>query len=63
MSRHTLVTGIRWFRYVPFRYVEAYKAVGWTYDGSIMHAPHGFYSVLMEWRGVGDPLNPKVFEP
>ena len=54
---------IRWFRYVPFRHVEAFTACGWKYDGKIMHAPHGCYSVLMEWRGVGDPPNPKFFEP
>ena len=54
---------IRWFRYVPFRYVAAYEACGWVWDGGIMHAPHGCYAVLMEWCGLGDPPDPKFFEP
>lgn len=51
---------IRWFRYVPFRLVWAYEIVGWTYDGSIMHAPHGCYGVIMDWPGPGDPIEPEA---
>lgn len=45
----TAQTRTRIFRYVRFCDVDAYLGLGWYYDGSIMHAPHGAYAVILEW--------------
>jgi hypothetical protein len=48
----------RIFRYVRFRDVDAYIWLGWFYDGSIMHAPHGCYAVTLEWLCDCYPVEP-----
>lgn len=49
-----------WCRYVRLADVEAYSALGWAPVGSDpLHAPHGCYSILMEFVGAGDPVEPK----
>ena len=46
------------YRYVPYALIDRYMALGWTWDGEMMHAPHGCYAVLMEWEGDGEPPEP-----
>ena len=43
------MTRIRIFRYVGLSDIGAYLALGWHWDGSHMHMPHGAYSVVLEW--------------
>ena len=52
---------IRWFRYVPFRLIPDYLALGWDWDESAppLHAPHGCYAVICEWKGDGEPREPE----
>ena len=52
--------GERWFRHVPFADIAAFEGVGWLWDraAALLHAPHGCYSVLMEWGGPGEPTEP-----
>jgi hypothetical protein len=45
---------IIWLRYVPFRKIRAYEALGWVLD-----SPMSSYSVIMRWEGAGDPVEPK----
>jgi hypothetical protein len=45
---------ITWFRYVLHRDVAAREQQGWAVVADLGPV-HGFWSVLMEWRGFGDP--------
>lgn len=46
-------------RYVPVARVDEYCALGWRPDGSgPLHAPHGMFSVFLEWGGDGEPVDP-----
>lgn len=47
----------RIFRYVLHSRRMAYEAAGWIFSADL-GLPHGFYSVLMEWAGAGDPVEP-----
>ena len=50
----------RTFRYVKIRDIDAYLALGWFFDGDVMHMPHGVYSVIMEWLcSECPPIEPK----
>jgi hypothetical protein len=51
---------ISWHRYVRIEAIPAFLALGWEWDqdATPLHAPHGFYSVLMEWKGSGEPREP-----
>lgn len=51
---------IKWFRYVRFVDIPTYLALGWEWnpDEPPLHAPHGLYSVIMEWVGDGEPREP-----
>jgi len=53
---------ISWFRYVPIADIPAYLAIGWEWNPAAwpLHAPHGFYSVLMTWVGDGEPVEPRI---
>jgi hypothetical protein len=46
----------RIFRFVPHRLRDAYEALGWV--ASDLGPPHCFYSVLCEWMGDGEPVEP-----
>lgn len=48
---------IRWFQYVPHARVEAFQALGWVAKGPAPGA-HGEWSVVMEWKGAGEPPQP-----
>jgi hypothetical protein len=52
---------VRWFRYVPYRLIPDYMALGWDWDDQAppLHAPHGVYSVVMEYKRDGEPVEPK----
>jgi hypothetical protein len=50
---------VRVFRYVPLARIPEYLALGWTLDPAPLHPPHGFYRGLMEWRGDGEPIEPR----
>jgi hypothetical protein len=50
---------VSWHRYVPIERVAAYESLGWTIaPGPALHAPHGLYSIIMDWAGVGPPVEP-----
>ncbi len=51
---------IIWFRYVKFSDIPAYLALGWEWDGEPLHAPHGYYAALMEWKKLGPPREPEL---
>ena len=46
----------RIFKYVPHHLSAAYEAAGWIV--SDLGPPHCFYSVLCEWMGDGEPVEP-----
>jgi hypothetical protein len=48
---------IFWLRYVGHAERAAYEAAGWVHPADL-GAHHGRYSLLMEWRGAGDPPEP-----
>ena len=50
---------IRIFRYVGISDIGAYLVLGWHWDGASMHMPHGCYSVLLEFLGEGEPIEPE----
>lgn len=52
---------VRWFRYVLYKFIPDYVALGWEWDKNAapLHAPHGCYSVICEWKGEGEPIEPK----
>lgn len=43
-----------WFRYVRHADVSRREAEGWTLAGDL-GPTHGYWSVLMQWSGEGDP--------
>lgn len=45
---------MKWFRYVRHDDRAAFEAKGWKFS-AYLHAPHGRWSVLMEWGGEGEP--------
>ena len=45
----------RWFRYVRWLDVDAYRASGWTTCPLETVPSHDAYSTLMEWSGLGEP--------
>ena len=45
---------VQWFRYVRHAERAAYEARGWVFAADL-GLPHGAYSLLMEWRGEGEP--------
>ena len=51
----------RWFRYVKIEDIPRFMARGWEWDDreTPLHAPHGCYAVVMEWRGDGEPREPR----
>ena len=49
---------IIWFRDVKYNDIPAYLALGWEWDGKPLHAPHGEYAALLEWKGRGFPREP-----
>ena len=48
------------FRYVIHRLVPAYEALGWVATGLLTGTHHGHWSELMEWKGDGEPVEPKA---
>jgi hypothetical protein len=58
------VTGhISWSRFVRLHLIDAYLAQGWLPDGKgPLHAPHGEYSVWLNWPGPGEPPSPPALE-
>ena len=48
---------IYWTRYVLHAERDAYLALGWECRGPVV-GHHGIYSVLMIWRGPGEPPEP-----
>lgn len=49
-----------WFRYVPHSRVEAYTSLGWAEADRFGGTHHGHYSILMVWRGEGEPIEPET---
>jgi hypothetical protein len=50
----------RTFRYVPLARIPEFLALGWDWspDEPPLHQPHGSYSVIMEFVGDGEPVEP-----
>lgn len=49
----------RVFRFVPNEQVSDWSALGWAdYPEALKDTHHGVYSTLMEWVGVGEPVEP-----
>lgn len=48
----------RIFRYVRFAEIDAFLALGWYFDGDVMHMPHGAYAVTLEWLCDCFPIEP-----
>jgi hypothetical protein len=46
--------GMTWLRYVLHNEVPAFEAKGWVVVSGL-YGNHGHYSVLMEYRGEGEP--------
>lgn len=46
----------RIFRYVQFDRIPAYLAAGWDWEPA--EPPASAYSVIMEWLGPGEPVEP-----
>lgn len=46
---------IQWLRYVPHHLVGPMLAKGWTISDDMQGTHHGNYSVIMIWRGEGEP--------
>lgn len=47
-------------RTVSIDRVDEYLALGWVPDGQgPLHAPHGAYSVWLDWPGPGEPVEPE----
>ena len=44
-----------WLRYVPHGDVAAFEAKGWKRRAGLSGTHHGVFSVMMEWRGDGEP--------
>lgn len=51
--------GTSYFRYVPYERVPAYDAIGWRALDGLAGTAHGEFSVLCEWRGEGEPVEPR----
>lgn len=43
------------FRYVPHADVQRRMAEGWVVADDLAGTNHGWYSVLMQWQGAGEP--------
>ena len=58
MKSHPFLSGrdglISWFRYARHAAIPAFEAKGWAVSADL-GLPHSFYSVLMIWRGSGEP--------
>ena len=48
---------IQWLRYVVHSEIEKYKALGWEISDDLSGTSHGRWSVLMQWKGEGEPPN------
>lgn len=46
---------ISWFRYVPHDMVKDYVTKGWEIADTLADTKHGEFSVLMVWKGEGEP--------
>jgi hypothetical protein len=44
-----------WLRYVPHAEVPSYLAKGWEISDDFRDCHHGAHSVLMVWKGEGEP--------
>lgn len=44
-----------WLRYVTLENVGPLLAKGWTITDDLTSTHHGFYAVLMQWVGDGEP--------
>jgi len=44
-----------WLRYVPHAQMLLFLAKGWAIADELHGTNHGFYAVLMVWRGDHDP--------
>ena len=44
-------------RYIPHELRAAYEAIGWEWVAD-MPGHHAVWSVLMMWKGEGEPRNP-----
>lgn len=49
----------QFFRFVKRDQVSAYKVLGWQTVSVRRVVHHDDYSVMMEWIGVGEPVEPK----
>lgn len=49
---------IKYFRYVTFERMGAYKALGWIIHDSLAMTHHGVYGDLAEWPFETDPIEP-----
>ncbi len=48
---------IQWLRYVAHSEIEKYRALGWEISDDLSGTSHGRWSVLMCWKGEGEPPN------
>ena len=46
---------ITWLKYVLLEDVGPYLAKGWAMSNDLATCRHGQYSVIMEWKGEGEP--------
>jgi hypothetical protein len=53
----TETSNIQWFAYVRHAERVEYEALGWQFSADL-GLPHGVYSALFVWRGVGEPVVP-----
>ena len=51
---------ISFYRYVPLGFVHAFEKAGWVATPALRGTHHGDYSELMEWRGEGEPVSPRM---